>query len=390
MPRIAPFTGLVYDPDVVGPLAGVTAPPYDVIGREAHDAFLRSSPYNIVRVDLGEGDGAPDKYRNGSRLLREWRAAGVLMPPAAPVLYAYDMRFRLEGRDRSIRGLVCAMEIEDWGGSVLPHERVMSGPVDDRLAQMRATHANLSPVYGTIAGPADALAEVLDRAAARPPLAGVTDEQGVAHRLWEVGPDDAVERAVDAERLLIADGHHRYTTALRYRDEMRAASGPGPWDRIMTLIIDATTEEPPVLPFHRIVRAGAPPAEGTRVRDLQEVLAELDDAKLVYGSAVLESGRMVHRVAELDGSPPTVRALHDQVLDPAVTDAAEVTFTEDAVAAEGAVRDGDAEAAYFLPPTTADRILAVVERGERLPQKSTFFWPKPRTGMVIRLLDLDR
>jgi len=144
MPRIAPFTGLVYNPDVVGPLARVTAPPYDVIGEEAHDAFLRSSPYNIVRVDLGEGDGAPDKYRNGVALLRDWQAAGALVRADAPVLYAYDMRFRLEGRDRSIRGLICAIEIEDWGGSVLPHERVMAGPVDDRLAQMRATHANPS------------------------------------------------------------------------------------------------------------------------------------------------------------------------------------------------------------------------------------------------------
>ena len=390
MPRIAPFTGLVYDPDVVGPLARVTAPPYDVIGEEAHDAFLRSSPHNIVRVDLGEGDGAPDKYRNGVGLLRDWRVSGALVRADGPVVYAYDMRFRLDGRDRSIRGLICAMEIEDWGGSVVPHERVMAGPVDDRLAQMRATHANLSAVYGTVTGPIDPLAELLDRAAASPPLAAVIDEQGVAHRLWAVPSDAAVERAIAGERLLIADGHHRYTTALRYRDEMRAAQGSGPWDRIMTLIVDAATEDPPVLPFHRIVRSGAPPAVGARVRDLQEVLAELDDAKLVYGTAVREGGRVIHRVAELEGAPPTVRALHDGVLDQAHTEAQAIAYTDDAVAAEAAVRDGDAEAAFFLPPTTADRILAVVERGERLPQKSTFFWPKPRTGMVIRLLDDDR
>jgi uncharacterized protein (DUF1015 family) len=282
------------------------------------------------------------------------------------------------------------MEIEDWGGSVLPHERVMSGPVDDRLAQMWATHANLSAVYGTITGPVDALAELLDRAAAGPPLAALTDEQGVAHRLWALPPDEVVERAIRAERLLIADGHHRYTTALRYRDEMRATHGAGPWDRIMTLIVDAATEDPPVLPFHRIVREGAPPVGGTRVRDLQEVLAELDDAKRIFGTAVREGGRVIHRVAELKGRPPTVRALHDEVLDPALIDVDAVAFTDDAVAAEAAVRDGEAEAAYFLPPTTAERILAVVERGERLPQKSTFFWPKPRTGMVIRLLDVDR
>ena len=152
----------------------------------------------------------------------------------------------------------------------------------------------------------------------------------------------------------------------------------------MMLIVDAAAESPPVLPFHRLLVEGEAHHVGERVRDLEELLETLDDEKLVYGTASIEEGRLVHRVADLSGTPPTVCALHQQVL--TNTDDA-LRFTPDAVEAEWAVRRGEAVAAFFLPATDAARIRAVVDRGERLPQKSTFFWPKPRTGLVMRSLD---
>jgi hypothetical protein len=174
--------------------------------------------------------------------------------------------------------------------------------------------------------------------------------------------------------------------ALRYRDEMRASHGPGPWDRVMMFVADAAVQEPPVLPFHRILVGRHFEAPGARVRDLGEVLETVNDHELVYGSASLEGGILVHRVAQLVGSPPAVCALHEQVLDDLD---AELRYTPDAVEAEDAVRQGEAVAAFFLPPTDAASIRGVIDRGERLPQKSTFFWPKPRTGLVLRPLDLD-
>jgi hypothetical protein len=180
---------------------------------------------------------------------------------------------------------------------------------------------------------------------------------------------------------MIADGHHRYTTALRYRDEMRHRTGEGPWDATLMLLVDAALEEPPVLPFHRIQLDGPAPTTGVRVHDLQEVLGSLDDRKLLVGTVTRENGAVVHRLVELTGEPPTVRRLHDQLLP---RDATRLRFTADAVAAEDAVRRGDAVASYFLPATDAAMIRAVVEAGERLPQKSTFFWPKPRTGLILR------
>jgi uncharacterized protein (DUF1015 family) len=184
---------------------------------------------------------------------------------------------------------------------------------------------------------------------------------------------------------MIADGHHRYSMGLRYRDEMRDQHGPGPWDHVMMLVADAAVQEPPVLPFHRIQVDGHLELRGARVRDLAEVLETVSDEQLVYGTATLEDGVLVHRVAALEGDPPIVVALHEQVL----ADAGDrLRYTADAAAAEEAVHTGQAVGAYFLPPTDAKRIRAVIDRGDRLPPKSTFFWPKPRSGLVIRPLDV--
>jgi uncharacterized protein (DUF1015 family) len=387
MPRVSPFVGLRFDPARVGSLELVTAPPYDVISPQEHARYLAASPHNVIRLDLVEdrdGAGISERYARAAAELAAWRADGVLRPTDGPAYFPYEMRFTLRGRSRRIRGLVCAVELQDWGGDIVAHERTMPGPVQDRLELMRAIESNLSCIYTVFAGGADDLAPWLEGVTAGRPVAALTDEDGVQHQMWTASPEPDVATWFSSASLMIADGHHRYATALRYRDEMRAARGPGPWDHAMMFLVDAILEDPPVLPFHRIQLEGPAPASGARVRDLEEVLGSVDDRKLVYGIATHEDGVLVHRVAELTGEPPAVCRLHEQVL--AGMDQA-LRFTPDAVAAEEAVRRGEAAAAYLLPPTDAATIRSVVDRGERLPQKSTFFWPKPRTGLVIRPFD---
>jgi uncharacterized protein (DUF1015 family) len=270
----------------------------------------------------------------------------------------------------------------------MPHERTLSAPVEDRLALMRAVETNLSPIYALLRGPSRQMTTFLDRALAEPPLAELTDEAGVHHRIWTADAPRELTDAVAAERFLIADGHHRYTMALRFREEMRAAHGPGPWDAVMMLVVDGAAEDPPVLPIHRVLGNVAAPAIGERVRDLEEVLSIVDDDTVTVGTARWEHGELVHRAGRLSGKPPAVCALDHEIL--STIDDAEIHFEPDAVAAEEAVRDGTATSAIFLPPTRVERIRPIVERGDRLPEKSTYFWPKPRTGMVIRPLDLAR
>jgi uncharacterized protein (DUF1015 family) len=212
------------------------------------------------------------------------------------------------------------------------------------------------------------------------------DEEGVAHRLWiEDMPPELADWYRD-QTLLIADGHHRYQTALAYREEQRAARGAGPWDGAMMLVVDAATENPPVLPIHRLIRSDPPPElPGERVRGLEEILALLLPDDLSFGAAVRTEAGLVHLVGRLEGEPPAVSALHRTLLDrlPGLRD---VRFVPDAALAEAAVRSGQADAALFLPPARVAHVREAVAEGQRLPQKSTYFWPKPRTGMVLRPL----
>ena len=376
----------MYDTAVAGPLDRLTAPPYDVISESRRRSYLDGSPYNIVHLDLAEGGHDPTsahgRYEGAGELLSAWREGGVLRP-TGPAYFAYELRFLMQGRRRAVRGVFCAMQLEDLGDLVLPHEETMEGPIEDRLRLLRATATHISAIYGTVAGPCAPLAASLDRTMTHDPLASVLDREGVEHRMWLLEPEEPLDEWLAGEPLLIADGHHRYATALAYRAERHRADGPGPWDRILTLVVDATTEDVPVLPYHRVQQDGRPPAGGQRVPDLAEALASLEDGDLRYATVARATGsRVEYRIHRLQGDPPTVRALHDQVLD-GMPASDELRFTHDAEDADEVVRNGQATVAYLLPPTTPERIRAVVEGGGRLPRKSTFFWPKPRTGMVL-------
>lgn len=392
MPNVAPFDGLVYDPAVVGSVAAATAPPYDVILADELAHFRRSSPYSITHVDLTEeasGAAREDQYTAAGRMFRRWRDEGALVRVGKPAVYPYEMSFTFQGVDRRIRGLILEVGLEEWGEGVVPHEQTMPGPVEDRLAVLRATGANLSPIYAIVDGPSGPQTEILERAAGTDPLLEVEDERGVVHRLWVEADVGDLPDWYRGRRLLVADGHHRYQTALTHRREMRGARGPGPWDSVMMLVVDAATEDPPVLPIHRVVRVSPmPDIPGHLVRDLGEVLAALREDDLRFGAAFTRDEELYHLVGRIEGDPPTVQALHDVLL-AGMEGVREVRFVPDAVVAEEAIRDGEADLALFLPPARVGDIEKVIAAGGRLPQKSTYFWPKPRTGLVLRPLDED-
>jgi uncharacterized protein (DUF1015 family) len=397
MPSIRPFVGLLYDQRVAGPLERLTTPPYDAITPRDRQRYLAMSPYNVVRLIRGGGghrghvDARASRYEAAARDLAAWRANGVLVPTKTPALYPYEFAFHHQGRPRVLRGVIAAVDLEAFGAGVIPHERTLPGPLEDRLRVLRSVRANLSPIYGVLEAPCPPLARFLDTAMRGTPAADTTDEAGTRHRLWVAEGGDDVAAALRERALMIADGHHRYTVALAYRDERQAQDGPGPWDAMMMLVVDADTEDPPVLPIHRLVKDPPTQAErdawetATRVRDLAEVLAALDDDVSVVGIVRAGADGIDHGILRLDAGPPTVLGLHRSVL--SGIRRGRLRFVTDAVVAESAVRAGRAATAYLLPPTRVDRVREVVRAGVRLPEKSTFFWPKPRTGLVIRPFD---
>jgi uncharacterized protein (DUF1015 family) len=258
----------------------------------------------------------------------------------------------------------------------------MSGPVEDRLELLRATRTHLSPIYGTVGGPVEHLDRALTYAMAHEPVANLTDAEGVRHRMWRLAPDPAIATSLENEELLIADGHHRYTTGLAYRDERHAADGPGPWEAILTFVVDAGTQEVPVLPYHRVQLRGEVAGGATLVSGLRALEAALSDEAATIGVVARVDGIMTFGLLRLQGPPPAVRALHVEILDRLAPGEA-LAFTHTVGDAVRAVSSGDAVGAYILPPTTTEHVRDAIRLGERLPRKSTFFWPKPRTGMAL-------
>lgn len=391
MPTISSFDGLLYDPARVGDLAAVTAPPYDVILPHDVARYHKASPHNIARVDLGVDEGSHNKYTHAAKLLRRWREEGALVPVGRSAVYPYEMRFTYRARERRVRGLIIEVALEPWGSQIVPHERTMAGPVEDRLAHLRATAANLSPIYAVCTGPSETQAALLDHAESRSPDRELVDEEGVRHRLWVASDQNGIDLQELSdwylgETLLIADGHHRYQTALSHREEMQSTKGAGAWDRVMMLVVDSATEDPPVLPIHRVVAVDpVPDIPGDRVRDLGEILSWLTEDDLRFAAVVRKNGELVHLVGRLEGVPPTVSALHEKLLD-SMAGLRELAFVQDPALAEEMVHTGRFDLAFFLPPARVEYVRAVAERGGQLPEKSTYFWPKPRTGMVIRPL----
>ena len=388
MPIVGPFAGLWYDPARAGPLERLTTPPYDAITPGDQERFYRASPHNVVRLILGRrepgDDGSANQYTRASSLLRSWIDEGMLVSTGQPRVYPYEMAFRMEDSDRVVRGVVAEVFLEPWGGSIVPHERTFAPVIRDRLRLLRAVRTNLSMPYLVYRRPAPAVTSFLEASTGVPPAREVVDEAGTRHRLWAPDEAGAVAEGLRDTELLIADGHHRYAVALEFREEMRAVHGPGPWDAMMMLLVDATAERPPVLPLHRVVAGPPRPLTGRPVRDLAEALTSIQDDPPSYGTVAREDGALIYRVASLDEPPPTVEALHRTVLSGTPLEA--IRFVPDASFATSMVADGSAAAAYLLPPTTVDRVWEVVAAGRRLPPKSTSFWPKPRTGMLLRPL----
>jgi uncharacterized protein (DUF1015 family) len=395
MPRFRPFPGLRYDRSV--PLDKVIAPPYDVVGPEERAVLAARHRANAIHVELPVPDTRTglDRYRSAAQIFATWRADGVLAPEAGPAFYAY--RMTVPG-GRSTTGVIGALECEPPGGDILPHEQTIPKDKSDRLDLLRACRANLSPIWGLSLSRGLAAAYEPDG----PPHAEAVDDDGVVHALWVLDSPrviDEVTRAVEAAPVVIADGHHRYETALTYQAERRAELGgaAGGHDLVMALVVELAEGQLSVGPIHRTL-SGVPPevdlAElfgrwfdivhaGPGDHHLVESVAESGALALVTGRGVwlLTPREQTYAEAGSDLDSSLVALATDAVPD------ASVSYVHDWRAAVQAVTDGSADAALLLRPVTVEQISEWAHARRRMPPKSTYFYPKPRTGMVFRALE---
>lgn len=435
MPTIRPFAGIRYDAARVGGLADVVAPPYDVIAPEEEERLRGRSPHNIVRLDLPRSEDG-DRYEAAGGRFARWKADGVLTRDPDPRIYVYEQRFDLEGEPHVVHGMMAAVGLEPLGEGILPHEETLVGPREDRLKLMRATRANLSPIYGIYSDPSRAQASVLEDVARGEPLGRVTDESGVTHTLWATSDRfqvDTLASSLGAHPIFIADGHHRYKTALTYQEECRAGEARGAagtaaaraCDFILMFLVNVDDKELVTLPVHRLVRNLPDPDVGRllpRLREHFDVedLGAIDAAGLASRVARSSGGRTCfglyagaaasRHLLELKGeadperliadphSPEwkrlAVTVLHRLLIERAlgvdranVENQRDVAFVKSADEAFRRVDSGEFQLAVITAPTPARAVQTIARLGEIMPQKSTYFYPKPLTGLVINPLD---
>jgi uncharacterized protein (DUF1015 family) len=428
MPDIRPFRGVRYDLAKVGALSDVVAPPYDVIGHDLQDRLYAASPYNIIRLELNkhEATDAPgaDRYSRASRFLKDWTRQGVLAEDPHPSFYVYHQTFEVEGQTYTRKGFFARVRLEPFGeGKIYPHEQTLAGPKADRLALFKATGFNLSPVFGLYP---DADGEVLRAVEAgsrdRTPLEA-TDHLGVVNRLWPVldqPTHSAVQGLMASKPIFIADGHHRYETGLKYRDDLAAAgalSGPDdPANFVLMMLVGMSDPGLIILPTHRLV-SGFPGLTAGELADklsgefeIEQVgegsgaaRATWEDIQAggeqdVLGFGTVTDGRWLtarlRSDAKMDQLVPErsaewrslgVSILHELVLKallgPLGSPSCKYVHLIDEVV--DAVTHHGCDLACLVPPAGMGHVESIASNLEKMPPKSTYFYPKLLSGMVL-------
>ncbi len=393
VPRFEPFAALRYATSASTDITAVTSPPYDVFDEDRRGDYARTAN-NIVLVDYPvEADGDA-RYERAAGTLASWRESGVLVEDPAPTFSIYRMTFTDEaGRTRTTIGVVGALEVVDEGApGVLPHERTTPKAKTDRLDLTRATRANLSPVWGLslTAGLTEALREPAER------VAECTDEDGVHHVLERVSDParvDTIRRLVSSSPVLIADGHHRYAISRTYRDESRAAGGPGDAELTMTYVGELVQDQLSVAAIHRLYDVSPDALEATLwahyvFSDAGPVgphtITEMDTRGTLCLVAPDGTGRFMEPI---ESSFSGVRALDSSRLEHALSALPHtVTYQHGVNEVLRKLVNGTHGAAILIRPVSLEEIRRTADTGELMPPKSTFFTPKLRTGMLMRAL----
>ncbi len=426
MVMIRPFRALRYDATQVGGMDRVVAPPYDVIDDAERDRLYDTSEFNVVRLILNRSE---DRYVAAARHLADWRQRGVLRQDAAPALYYYEETFRMpSGAAFTRRGVLSTVRIEPFSAGVIrPHEKTFARAKKDRMALLEQCQTNLSPIFGLVAS-APAIFDPLRVAAStQSPCIELTDRHGFHHRVWAIADEAtlaAMAERLAAETVFIADGHHRYETALEYRDALHVRGADRTTAAHNFILMYLTSMSEPgllVLPTHRVLGSGVPIDEAALLLRLDEwfecksfaradlgslrtYLAEHpEQARFAVGlrgrddllALSLRDPSVLERLAA--GVTPTVRKLDVTVLDAVVLrgvlgmdcvaaeQAGDLTYTHDDGDAVAKLASG--AAAVFV--MNAPRLAAVAEvclAGEVMPQKSTYFYPKLLSGLVLHPL----
>ncbi len=408
MAEIIPFRGIVYDTARVQ-IEDVLAPPYDIITPEYREALYMQSPYNVVRIDYGKeepsDDAVQNKYTRARHYLEKWLSDGILKQNESPTFYVYEMTYRIHGSTKRLRGFLGLVKLEELGkGSIYPHECTHAMPKQDRLNLLRACHANTSPIFALYKSSENRIAPILSAVTSTEPYISAVDISGDVHRLWRVDRADdmeAIKREMVGKAVFIADGHHRYETALEFYREQSSRDEPGgskPYGYVLMFLANMLDEGLTILPTHRLLKTI--PADLDRLLsayfdrervqngfDIRSVLSDRRRSFGFYQGGASYWEILTYRETDMcdvceDLRQTDVVILHEVVLKK-IIHTADIGYEMDVRRALDLVSSGAYRAAFFLNPTLVEDVEKAALSSFRMPPKSTYFYPKLLTGLVI-------
>jgi uncharacterized protein (DUF1015 family) len=418
MANIAPFAGIKYNRAKAGDFNAIITQPYDKITPEMQNRYYQASPFNYVRLILGR---EADRYHEAEKNFSDWMTSGVLVKDPAPALYPYHQEFVIKGAKKTRKGFVAVVELEEFEkGGILPHERTLSKPKADRLTLMRQTKKNLEQVFMLYFDPADRIAKLFEPTSAQPPEIAVTDEYQTNHRLWTVSEPETIRQVKELMKnkvLFIADGHHRYETSLNYRNEQRQSNpgftGKEAFNYRMVTLVNLADPGLLILPTHRLIY-NLPGFDFDQFLNRTEEFftvkktgeAEIGQAlnkgsnQHTFGAFSKQSGgylltlkdrSLVDRFVPKERSPDykqlDVTILHSVIIENLLGIRPEniedhVRYERELEDAVRKVKTGEFQLAFLINPTRPEQVEKVAQNRERMPQKSTDFFPKLVSGLV--------
>jgi uncharacterized protein (DUF1015 family) len=433
MIRIAPFRGLFYNQKKIRDLSKVVAPPYDVVSKEEQERLYKKSPYNFIRLDLSQ---EPDSYPAVAQLLSEWLATGIFERDETPAIYFLSHRFKLKSGEQKIRdGFLALTELQDLSsGAIRPHEKTLDAPKEDRLKLMLACHAQLSPIFTLYSQPKQSINRMLAvEVEGVEPFIEIEQDNGEQCRLWRIANAELIEKVqqeMSDQQLLIADGHHRYEATLSYRNWMHRErdqwNGREAFNFIMAYFANINDDNVVILPTHRLVRSYAHKPfleleEALQTYFYVEQHPKTPEGKISFLKALktaakkhhvigasfkrdpryvilrLKNKRIMQRLAK-DLSAPLreldVSTLHLLILEHILgmtpdeqVKGENIRYSQDEDLVLQSLEKEDYQAAFILNATKAEEIQTIVAGGEKMPQKSTYFYPKLLSGLVVNKIE---
>lgn len=426
MAEIKGYKGLRFNCEKAGKIDELVCPPYDIISDQQREEYIKTNPHNIIRLELPKGD---DKYNKAAEILKDWLEKGILVKEDKPTIYIYEEEFTAYGERKAIKGIICRVKLEEFSkGIILPHEFTLSKAKEDRLNLMKATNCNFSQIYSLYMDGGKNTLGKIDSLSKSEPDIQLQDNDNVTHRMWIIKDEKAIADICSDftdRKLYIADGHHRYETALNYRNYLREqglAKEGDACDYQMMMLVDMEHPGLVVFPTHRLVRNldsfnaervidGCKEyfdvTEHSDINTIESTLMELyNQGKKAYafycgGSSykllVLKDTNIIKKLlpnASTATQQLDVTILHTLILEKIFGIDAEnmakqinLTYTKIFDEAISSVQQGNSQCAFILNPTRVSEIREVASNGEKMPQKSTYFYPKMITGLVMNQLE---